>query len=301
MKKPRHFITEHRKKKPDKPFFAILSTQIAHAPVLPAPQFIGATNAGPRGDFVWELDVLAGRMLALVKELGIDDNTLIIFNADNGAETVHVDWMRQDYGHDPSGGWRGMKRDAWEGGHRVPFIVRWPGVFQAGKVSAQMINTTDIFATVASIVGYKLKDEDARDSYDMLPAMLAIQENNKSIRPYLLTQSFRGEFQVRQGNWKYLNHKGSGGNNYDEDFLKKYALTETAVDAPGQLFDLSNDPGETTNLYFMETEKRKELQLLLEKLKSSGRSAPQNRQPFGIDKVRELARQKIQKKNAAVL
>lgn len=290
--KTRHFITEHRKKKPDEPFFAVLSTQIAHAPVLPAPQFIGATNAGPRGDFVWELDVLAGRMLALVNELGIDDNTLIIFNADNGAETLHVDWMRQDYKHDPSGGWRGMKRDAWEGGHRVPFIVRWPGVFQAGKVSAQMTNTTDIFATVASIVGYKLKDEDARDSYDMLPAMLGIQENNTSIRPHLLTQSFRGEFQVRQGNWKYLNHKGSGGNNYDEDFLKKYALPETAVDAPGQLFDLSNDLGETTNLYFIESEKRKEMQLLLEKLKSSGRSALLNRQPLGIEKVRKFNRQK---------
>jgi arylsulfatase A len=292
--KTSRFITEHRKTAPDKPFFAVLSTQIAHAPVLPAPEFNGATNAGPRGDFVWELDVLAGRMMALLKDLGIDDNTLIIFNADNGAETVHVDWMRQDYGHDPVGGWRGMKRDGWEGGHRVPFIVRWPGVFQEGSISDQMINTTDIFATVASIVGYKLKDEDARDSYDMLPAMLGTQEKNKSIRPYLLTQSFRGEFQIRQGNWKFLNHKGSGGNNYEEDFMKKYAIPETAADAPGQLYNLANDPGETTNLYYKEAEKRLELEVLLQQLKTNGRSAPLSRQPIGIAKVKELGEQKLQ-------
>jgi len=297
--KTRQFITEHRKNAPQKPFFAVLSTQIAHAPVLPAPEFNGATNAGPRGDFVWELDVLVGRMMALVKDLGIDDNTLILFNVDNGAETLHVNWMRQDYNHDPTGGWRGMKRDAWEGGHRVPFIVRWPGVFKAGLISDQMINTTDIFATVASIVDFKLKDADARDSYDMLPAMLGTQDAKRSIRPYLLTQNFRGEFQIRQGNWKYINHKGSGGNNYEVGFFKTYALPETAGDAQGQLYNLQDDPGETTNLYFKEAEKREGLQKLLEELKSSGRSAPLNRQPIGIERVRALGKQNTQKKYAA--
>ena len=294
--KTRRFITEHHKNDPKKPFFAVLSTQIAHAPVLPAPEFNGATNAGPRGDFVWELDVLVGRMLALVKDLGIDENTLILFNADNGAETLHVNWMRQDYGHDPVGGWRGMKRDSWEGGHRIPFIVRWPGVFQAGLRSEQMINTTDRFATVASIVGYKLQDANARDSYDMLPAMLGTQDAKRSIRPFVLTQNFRGEFQIRKGNWKFINHKGSGGNNYDDGFLKPYALPETAADAPGQLYDLSNDPGETTNLYFKEPEKREELKKLLEEVKSSGRSAPINRQPIGIKRVRKLGKQNAQNK-----
>ncbi len=286
----REFITEHRKNTPNKPFFAVLSTQIAHAPVLPAPEFNGATNAGPRGDFVWELDVLVGRVLDLVKELGIDDNTLIIFNSDNGAETVHVDWMRQDHEHDASGGWRGMKRDGWEGGHRVPFIVRWPGIFPKGLVSDQMTNTTDIFATIASIIGYKLKDEDATDSFDMLPAMLGTQDKNKSIRPYMLTQSFRGEFQIRQGNWKYLDHMGSGGNNYESKNLKKYALPETEPDASGQLYNLTNDPGETTNLFFSAADKRKELQKLLQHAKSSGRSAPLNRQPLGIGRVKELSK-----------
>lgn len=283
--KTRKFITEHRKNSPEKPFFAVLSTQIAHAPVLPATQFNGATEAGPRGDFVWELDVLVGRVLDLVDSLGIDDNTLIIFNSDNGAETLHVDWMRQDHQHDASGGWRGMKRDGWEGGHRVPFIARWPKRIPEGLVSDQMTNTTDIFATLASVVGYTLPDDAATDSYDMLPAMLGTQPKDKSIRPHMLTQSFRGAFQIRQGKWKYLDHVGSGGNNYDRDFLKKYSLPETAPDATGQLFDLEEDPGETTNLFFIKEKKRKELQELLQHLKSSGRSAPTNRSPIGIENI----------------
>ncbi len=280
--KTRDFITNHRKDSPNQPFFAVFSTQIAHAPVLPAPEFNGATDAGPRGDFVWELDVLVGRVLDLVKTLGIDDNTLIIFNSDNGAETVHVDWMRQDHNHDASGGFRGMKRDGWEGGHRVPFIARWPGHFPGGLVSDQMINTTDIFATLASVVGYTLNDNVATDSYDMLPAMLGTQDTDQSIRPYLLTQSLRGEFQIRQGNWKYLDHAGSGGNNYGRDILKPYALPEMAPDAPGQLYNLEDDPGETINLFYTEASKREELQNLLQHLKSSGRSAPKNRVPLGI-------------------
>lgn len=290
--KTREFITNHRKNSPKKPFFAVLSTQIAHAPVLPAPQFIGSTGAGPRGDFVRELDIIVGYVLSLLDELMIDDNTLIIFNADNGAETVHVDWMRKDYEHDASGGWRGMKRDGWEGGHRVPFIARWPGVFPGGRESGQLINTTDIFATLASVIGYELDDEDARDSYDMLPAMLGIQDENISIRPYMLTQSFRGEFQLRQGSWKYLDHQGSGGNNYDDELLQKYALPEKAPDAPGQLYDLSKDPGETTNLYFIKSEKRVELQELLAQLKSSGRSAPMKRVPLGIKNIKDLNKRK---------
>ena len=122
----------------------------------------------------------------------------------------------------------------------------------------------------------------------MLPAMLGIQDKNESIRPYMLTQSFRGEFQIRQGNWKYLDHKGSGGNNYANKNMKKYALPETAPNASGQLFNLEKDPGEKTNLFFIEAAKRKELKDLLEHLKSSGRSAPKNRVPIGIDNIPRL-------------
>ena len=283
--KTKKFIVDHCARTPDQPFFAVFSTQIAHAPVLPAEQFNGATKAGPRGDFVWELDVLVGRVMDLVTELDIDGDTLIVFNSDNGAETVHVAWMRRDHQHDASGGWRGMKRDGWEGGHRVPFIARWPGKIPAGLVSDQMTNTTDIFATLASIVGYTLPDDAATDSFDMLPAMLGRQDESRSIRPHLLTQSFRGEFQLRQGQWKYLDHTGSGGNSYAKSPMKQYALPETAPAATGQLYNLKTDPGETTNLFFTEETKRKEMQELLEHLKSSGRSAPMNRKPIGIANI----------------
>jgi arylsulfatase A-like enzyme len=278
------FVTNHRKNFPDKPFFVVLSTQISHAPVLPAAEFNGKTTAGPRGDFIHELDVLTGRLLDELAKLGIDDDTLVLFNSDNGPETVHTDWMRQDHGHDAAGGFRGMKRDGWEGGHRVPLIARWPGKIPAGQVSRQLTNTTDIFATVASVVGYELPDEVAVDSYDMLPVMLGFQAEEDSIRPYMLTQSFRGEFQVRQGDWKYLDHVGSGGNKYDKGILQKYALPEKAPEATGQLYNLMEDPGETTNLFFSHPEKRQELQELLKKLTapSKGRSAPTNRKPIGF-------------------
>ncbi|MDA0752201.1 MAG: arylsulfatase, partial [Verrucomicrobia bacterium] len=130
----------------------------------------------------------------------------------------------------------------------------------------------------------------ATDSFDMLPAMLGIQDEDESIRPHLLTQSFRGEFQIRKGKWKYLDHQGSGGNRYDRSPLNQYALPDTAPDAPGQLYDLEKDPGETTNLYFKEEAKREALKSLLERLKSSGRSAPKGRKPIGIEGIQALKR-----------
>jgi arylsulfatase A len=284
----RTFITSHHSLQPDQPFFAVLSTQIAHAPVLPAPEFDGVTGAGPRGDFVVQLDALVGRTLDLLVDLEIDGETLVLFNSDNGSETVHVAWMREDHNHDPCGGWRGMKRDAWEGGHRVPFIARWPGRIPAGQVSAQLANTTDVFATLASLVGYTLPDDAAVDSFDMLPVMLGIQDEERPVRPHLLTQSFRGEFQIRRGEWKYLDHQGSGGNRYDQNPLARYALPETEPEAPGQLYNLATDPGETTNLYFKESALRVELQALLAHLKDSGRSAPKNRRPLGIGGIPHL-------------
>ena len=107
-----------------------------------------------------------------VSLLGLALGVLVLFNADNGPETNHVAWMREDEDHDAAGGWRGVKRDGWEGGHRVPFIARWPGRIPRGQVSNQVTNTTDIFATLASVVGYELSDDAATDSFDVLPAML---------------------------------------------------------------------------------------------------------------------------------
>ncbi len=283
--KAKQFVTAHRQQHADEPFFLLLSTQICHAPVLPGEGFDGATKAGPRGDFVRQLDTLVGRVFDLLETVGAADDTIVLFNSDNGPETRHVIWMRADHGHDPAGGWRGMKRDGWEGGHRVPFLAWWPSRIPAGQVSDQMTNTTDIFATLASVVGFDLPDDQARDSFDMLPAMLGTQPEGESIRPHLLTQSFRGEFQIRQGRWKYLDHQGSGGNNYERGKMQAFVLPETEPDAAGQLYDLAQDPGETTNLFFRAESKRKELQALLAELKSSGRSAPIGRRAIGIENI----------------
>lgn len=283
--KMKAFVVDHDNTRPEQPFLAVLSTQICHAPVLPEEKYRGLTEAGPRGDFMAELDAIVGQVMDLLKEMGIDDNTIVMFNADNGPETLHTIWMRQDYNHDAAGGWRGMKRDGWEGGHRVPFMVRWPSRIAAGQVTDQMTNTTDIMATLASATGYTLPDEAATDSFDMLPAMIGTQPEGQSIRPHLLTQSFRGQFQLRVGDWKYLDHMGSGGNGYDKGNMLTYALPEKAPDATGQLYHLGKDPGETTNLFFKEAERREAMQALLNELKKSGRSAPTGREPIGVENI----------------
>ncbi len=279
FEKTMNFIKEHRNKTPDKPFFAVLSTQIAHAPVLPDPKFNGKTQCGPRGDFVYELDDITGRLLDALKELNIDHNTIVIFNSDNGPEVTHTVWMREHYSHDAAGGYRGVKRDGWEGGHRVPMIVRWPAKIPEGVTTKQMISTTDIFATLAAVTGYELPDDVAVDSFDMLPVLLGKQKEEESIRPHLLTQSYTGEFQLRVGDWKYLDHMGSGGNSYEKGTLMKYALPEREPEATGQLYNLAVDPGETNNLFFTERTKREEMQKLLKELikKEGGRTAPLGR------------------------
>jgi len=162
-------------------------------------------------------------------------------------------------------------------------IARWPARIPAGQVSAQLINTTDIFATVASIIGFALPDDVAVDSFDMLPVLIGKRKDDDPVRPHMLTQSFRGKFELRVGDWKYLAHVGSGGNNYTRKPLLEYALPEEAPKATGQLYDLGKDPGERHNLFFVETERRERMQELLAELtKRGGRSAPRGRKPIGV-------------------
>ncbi len=182
--------------------------------------------------------------------------------------------MRADHNHDGANPWRGVKRDSWEGGHRVPLIVHWPGRVKAGTTSDQLISLTDVMATLAAIVGAELPNDAAEDSFNMLPVLEG--KASEPVRPYLLAQAFNGirTLSIRRGNWKYIDHVGSGGNNYDKGELKPYALPDQAPDAPGQLYDLATDPGETKNLYLQKPEIVKELQALLKETKSSGRSRP---------------------------
>jgi arylsulfatase A-like enzyme len=272
LKKSREFLNDYAKKQPEKPFFLFHSMNAVHLPSFAAKQFQGSTKAGPHGDFIYELDYIVGELIKTLDRLGMADNTVVMFSSDNGPEVTSVVNMRADYGHDGARPWRGVKRDQWEGGHRVPFIVRWPGKIASGSTSDQTVCLTDIMATCAAITGTALPDSAAQDSFNILPLLLN-KESGGTVRPYTLHQTISLALAIRKGPWKYLDHRGSGGNNYNNPELKPFALADNAPDAPGQLYNLESDPRETVNLYFKHPEIVQELKALLEKSKAEGRSA----------------------------
>lgn len=274
LKKSREFLEQHVREKPGKPFFLFHSAQAVHLPSFAAPQFKGASKAGPHGDFIHQLDWVVGELMTTLEKLGVAENTLVIFTSDNGPEVASIIHMRADHAHDGARPWRGIKRDNWEGGHRVPLLVRWPGQVRPGTTSAQLTSLTDVMATVAAIIGAKLPNDAAEDSFNLLPALRG--EAKGPIRPYLLTQAFRGAqtLAIRRGPWKYLDHPGSGGNRYDQGELQRYALSDAAPVAPVALYNLDTDPGETRNLHADRPDIVMELKALLEESKASGRSAP---------------------------
>ena len=273
LEKSRQFLAQHVKEHADQPFFLFHSCQGVHLPSFAADSFKGKTQAGPHGDFIFELDTIVGELLKTLEKLGVADNTLVIFSSDNGPEVSTVVAMRSDHRHDGARPWRGMKRDQWEGGHRVPMIVRWPGRVKPGSTTDQTVCLTDVMATCAALVGAELPNDAAEDSYNFLPVLLATQ-GDRPVRRYTLHQTISLALAIRRGPWKYLDHQGSGGNNYTREYLKPFALVEKAPDAPGQLYNLDSDPGETNNLYLKHPEIVRELKAQLEKYKESGRSAP---------------------------
>jgi arylsulfatase A len=260
LDKSRAFLEEHAQERRDRPFFLFHSAQAVHLPSFPGRAFQGKTKAGPHGDFIFEFDHIVGELLATLERLGFADNTLVIVTSDNGPEVGTVLHMREDHDHDGSRPWRGFKRDNWEAGHRVPFLVRWPGRVQAGSVSDQTL----------CLVGAELPRDAAEDSFDFLPVLLG--EAKRPVREYTLHQTISLALAIRQGSWKYLDHRGSGGNNYDNARLKPFALPDTAPAAPGQLYNLDTDPGETTNLYHQHPEIVRALKAKLDALKAAGRS-----------------------------
>ncbi|MFP6613010.1 MAG: sulfatase-like hydrolase/transferase [Pirellulales bacterium] len=273
LEKSREFLKQHVARHPQKPFFLFHSTQAVHLPSFPADRFKGKTKSGPHGDFIFELDYVVGELLATLKQLGVADDTLVIFSSDNGPEVTTTIHMRADHGHDGARPWRGMKRDNWEGGHRVPMIARWPGRIKSGSTTDQTVCLTDIMATCAAVAGADLQNDAAEDSYNVLPVLLG-EKAAQPARKYTLHQTISLALAIRRGEWKYLDHKGSGGNSYSRGRLKQFAIADAAADAPGQLYNLKSDPGERTNLYFEHAEIVRELKTKLNEFKSSGRSAP---------------------------
>lgn len=276
LKKSQDFLKKQTAENPEQPFFLFHSLQAVHLPSFPAKQFQGKSGSGPHGDFIYQMDWIVGELMKTLKELGIAQNTIVMFGSDNGPEVPTVIAMRRDHKHDGAKPWRGVKRDQWEGGHRTPFIVKWPKVIKGGSVSDELVSLTDVFATCAAITGSIYPKNSGEDSFDLNAVFRGMQKG--ALRPYLLQQTFAKKLSIRQGDWKLIAHKGSGGNNYDkvnEWSMGQYALPERDPEAPMQLFNLKDDPGETINLYSQNPEIVNKLNALLEESIRTGRTGPE--------------------------
>ena len=164
LKKSQEFL---KKREKGKPFFLFHSMQAVHLPSFPAKQFQGKSGQGPHGDFIYQMDWTVGELMKTLEEQGLTENTIVMFGSDNGPEVPTIIAMRRDHKHDGARPWRGVKRDQWEGGHRTPFIVKWPGVAKPGSESDELVSLTDVFATCAAINGVKLPKDAGEDSFDL--------------------------------------------------------------------------------------------------------------------------------------
>ncbi len=256
-------------KSAEAPFFLYVPLTAPHTPIAPTAEFIGKSGAHRYGDFVAEVDWTVGQIMDALDRTGQADNTLVIFTSDNGSPGRSGENMAgptnsvRDYGHNPSHQFRGIKADIWEGGHRVPFIVRWPGQVRAGEVSHETICHVDLMATVAAITDVDLPDDAAVDSFDLTPVFTG-DDLNRPVRDAVVHHSINGTFAIRRGKWKLILGRGSGGwsDNGEQD------------ERSGQLYDLEADPAERHNLYESNPEHVAELEVLLRKYQREGRSAP---------------------------
>lgn len=287
------------KQRKGKPFFLYLATTNIHHPFTPAKRFQGTSQCGLYGDFIHELDWIVGEILACLEDNGLSDNTLVIFTSDNGGMFNFGGQAAFKAGHRQNGDLLGFKFGVWEGGHRVPMIVRWPGKVKAGTTSNQLISNVDMLATFAAVTGQKLDKTQQADSVNMLPAFVADPEDQ--IRDHLILAPNKGtHLSVRKGKWKYIPRQGSGGfggrtpsshtfagpaaasfvgsmnSDIEDGRIKKDA-------PPAQLYDLEADVNETQNVYLEHPEVVKELRALLTEYKPVapkrpvGRGNPRNK------------------------
>ena len=236
----------HSRAGKNQPFFLYLPLGSPHTPIVPTEPWQGKSGLGDYGDFVMQTDNVVVEVCKALEDNRMEDNTLVVFTSDNGcSKAAGIDRLAAQ-GHIVSAHLRGSKADIWDGGHRIPFIVRWPGTIQPGSRSDQLICLTDLFATVADITGAGLPDGSGEDSVSIKAAFSG--EPIVSTRNGVIHHSISGHFAYRHGNWKLALARGSGGWTSPKE-------KEAGPDAPkAQLYDLQNDPGETTNLYQQEPE-----------------------------------------------
>jgi arylsulfatase A len=257
--------------KQGKPFFLYLSLASPHTPILPTSEWQGKSGLNPYADFVMQTDATVGAVLDALDRQGLAENTLVIVTSDNGCSPEADFPTLRALGHDPSHHFRGHKADIFEGGHRVPFLVRWPARVKAGTRSDQLICLNDLFATCADLLGKTLPDNVAEDSVSFLPALTG--SDKKPLREAVVHHSINGSFALRQGKWKLVLCSGSGG--WSEPRPGSAAALELP---PVQLYDLSRDIGERVNVQARHPAVVAQMTKLLEKYVADGRSTPGKRQ-----------------------
>ena len=253
------------------PFLIYMPLTSPHTPLSVNEEWKGKSNLNLYGDFVMETDAVVGQVLAAIQESGATENTLVLFTSDNGCAHYIGTKEMEGKGHFASGPLRGYKSDAWEGGHRVPFIVRWPGMVKQGSTNKNLIHQADVMATLAEIIGQTLPDNAGEDSFSFLSQLKGA---NQPVRPHAISCSIRGVPSLRDGDWKYIPDTGSGG------------WTRGRGDFPVQLYNLTDDIGETNNLAKQYPERVTAMQILLENLITKGRSTPGKKQKNDVKVVR---------------
>jgi arylsulfatase A-like enzyme len=264
-KKAKEYI--HNQSNKEKPFFLYLPLSAPHTPILPSKDFQGKSNLdNPYGDFVLMVDWVVGEITKQLEIEGISKNTLVIFTSDNGCSPEANFDQLATKGHYPSYVFRGTKADIFEGGHRVPFIVRYPDKIKS-STSDQLVCSTDLFATIADLIGKSYDDNVAEDSYSLLPALK--MKSEAPVREAIVHHSINGSFAIRKGDWKVIFCPGSGGWSYPRPVKDSIVINHLPKI---QLYNLRKDIGEKINLQSEHPEIVNKYRKLLSNYVTNGRS-----------------------------
>ncbi|MEM9365272.1 MAG: arylsulfatase [Planctomycetota bacterium] len=261
-----HVASRSEAARDGKPFFLYLALPAPHTPIVPVPPFKDASGINPYADFVMQVDHHMGQLLGSLKEAGIDDNTLVFFTSDNGCSPqANFDVLSQ-HDHDPSAGYRGHKADVYEGGHRVPFLVRWPNGIKPSQTTQAVTCLTDFYATMRELTGQAEEAMGGEDSFSLKPVFEGLASSGRTT---LVSHSIGGSFSIREGDWKLCLSAGSGGWSAPrEPDAKKQGLPSM------QLFDLKKDRAEQRNLIAENPAKVRELLERLDQEVNRGRCTP---------------------------